>query len=313
MTEFIKEIKDKLKDKKLAESSVNMYVRNIEKLNEDLPIKNLKFLENVDNILAKLEDYKPNTVRNYLISIVSVLSIFKDNKKIKKLHDEYYKHMIEKAKQIKDSDNNEKSETQKKNWMTWTDVQKRYDDLKQDVESFVSKKLLNPSQYEKLLALTILSFYVLLKPRRNKDIALLYITKKVNDNMPIDRNYIDYDNKQLIFNVYKTSKTYDTQDTKYGNDLQQIINMYVKHQPNLKGTIPKDPEKIFLVNYKGEPLLAVNAITNILNKIFDKKISSSMLRHIYLSDKYKDTLKEMKEDAKDMGHSSEMQKEYIKN
>jgi hypothetical protein len=38
-----------------------------------------------------------------------------------------------------------------------------------------------------------------------------------------------------------------------------------------------------------------------------------MLRHIYLSSKYGDDLKEREKDAKIMGHSLQTQKDYIKN
>jgi hypothetical protein len=54
----------------------------------------------------------------------------------------------------------------------------------------------------------------------------------------------------------------------------------------------------------------VNAITRILNRIFGRKVAASMLRHIYLSDKY--DIKEMKADADAMGHSLEEQKKYMK-
>jgi hypothetical protein len=37
-----------------------------------------------------------------------------------------------------------------------------------------------------------------------------------------------------------------------------------------------------------------------------------MLRHVYLSSKYGDTMKEMEEVADEMGHSTAVQKEYIK-
>lgn len=63
-----------------------------------------------------------------------------------------------------------------------------------------------------------------------------------------------------------------------------------------------------------EDFSSVNSITRILNKVFGKKVGSSMLRHIYLSSKYGNVSKEMKEDAKIMGHSTEVQKNtYIKN
>ena len=55
-------------------------------------------------------------------------------------------------------------------------------------------------------------------------------------------------------------------------------------------------------------------ITRILNKIFGKKISTSMLRHIYLSDVYKDIPEINKTEnlASDMGHSVSTAMEYIK-
>jgi integrase len=67
-----------------------------------------------------------------------------------------------------------------------------------------------------------------------------------------------------------------------------------------------------LVGADGTPLTAVNVITRLLNRVFGKKIGSSMLRHIYLSDKYKDTIDEMKTDAAAMGHSVGQQRAYVK-
>jgi hypothetical protein len=65
------------------------------------------------------------------------------------------------------------------------------------------------------------------------------------------------------------------------------------------------------VDDKGEPLVAVNAITRILNKIFGKKVGSSMLRHIFITDKYGGAKTEMEKDAEAMGHSvAEQQKVY---
>jgi hypothetical protein len=49
-----------------------------------------------------------------------------------------------------------------------------------------------------------------------------------------------------------------------------------------------------------------------LNKAFGKKIGASALRHIYLSDKYGDSVEEKKKDAAAMAHSLSEQNEYIK-
>ena len=54
---------------------------------------------------------------------------------------------------------------------------------------------------------------------------------------------------------------------------------------------------------KDEPLRDVNSITRILNNIFNKKIGVSMLRKIYLTDKYKEQKDEMINDSKMMGTS----------
>jgi hypothetical protein len=46
--------------------------------------------------------------------------------------------------------------------------------------------------------------------------------------------------------------------------------------------------------------------------VFGKKVGSSMIRHIFLTDKYKDTLEEMKKDSEAMGHSVAQQKDYVR-
>ena len=55
-------------------------------------------------------------------------------------------------------------------------------------------------------------------------------------------------------------------------------------------------------------------ITRILNKVFGKSISTSMLRHIYLTNVYKDVpqINKMENLANEMGHSVSTAMEYIK-
>jgi len=91
-----------------------------------------------------------------------------------------------------------------------------------------------------------------------------------------------------------------------------IINVYVKFHPLID---PKDKkfDVPFLVNYDGMPLEGVSAITKILNKIFQKKVGCSMLRHMYLSEKYGKVSADMANDAKAMSHSLSMQKTISKN
>ena len=139
------------------------------------------------------------------------------------------------------------------------------------------------------------------------------IVKKWEENMPTTTNYLDLAGNRFIFNKYKTAKKYGQQILPIPNDgpnpLLDVLTVYLKHHQAFKAAKGKSAVP-FLVAVDGKPFVAVNSITRILNKIFGKKVGSSMLRHIFLSDKY--DISEMEADAAAMGHSVEEQKKYMK-
>jgi hypothetical protein len=311
-----KEMKDK---KKLSDSSIQAYLRNLRKLNKDEVITNFNFLKDVDRIIERLSPYKENTKRNYLISIVSALSLY-NKPLIKKLHDKYYDLMMQKNEQInKDVNPNDLTETQEKNWMSWTDVKKKYDEIELDVNSFYKQKAISENQYNSLLGYVILSLYIHQAPRRNKDYQIMKLVSTYKPEMSKEYNYLDLFKKEFIFNSYKTSNKYGTQVIRISDDLWNALVKYFKHHrcvgsrsDGRKVLNENDDGDWFLVYKNCKPLDKVNSITRILNKIFDKAIGSSMLRHIFLTDKYGDSLEKAEKDAKEMAHSSGMQKDYIK-
>jgi hypothetical protein len=313
---FIETLTKDMKDKKkLSDSSIQAYLRNLRKLNKDEAFNNFNFLKNVDDIQTRLAGYKENTKRNYLISVVSALSL-SSKPLIKKLHDKYYDLMMKKNEEInKDVNPNDLTATQEKNWMSWTDVKKRYDDIEKDVDSFYKNKTITDNQYNTLLGYTILSLYIHQAPRRNKDYQIMQLLNFHEPNDEKKYNYLDLQKKSFIFNNYKTSNKYGTQIIKISDELWNSLMKYFAHHKSLK--IEKKDVTVkeitnFLVYPDGKPLDKVNSITRILNKIFNKAIGSSMLRHIFLTDKYGDTLEQADKDAKEMAHSSGMQKDYIK-
>lgn len=309
-TPFKTQLRDKLKNKELTNSSINLYLRSLEKLNNDEPLKNLNFLKDPENILKKLENYKENTKRSYLIAITSILSTDKNTKTKEKLYNAYLDMVKNKNKELKKIEsNNELSETQAKNWINWQDALKKVNKLKE--ENNFNKKVLNEKEYNKLLQYVIGSLYTLMKPRRNMDYQKCYIVKiKPNDN---ENNYLVLDDKQFIFNVYKTMKK-GQKIKDIPDNMMEIINLYMKHHPGLKSIRKNKNLKInFLVYYDGKPLDKINSITRILNSLFGANVGSSMLRHSFITFKWGDIAKEQKEDAEDMGHSVSMQRDYIKN
>lgn len=313
-TKTKKDLEAGLINKGLAPSSIKLYLRNLEKLNDDQPLKNLNFLKDVSAITGKLERYKENTKRGYLISICSVLSLDKGTKPKAKLYDDYFKLMMDKNKELKaDEATNEKSEAQDKNWMKWEEVEEKFNDLEGKVNAFKGQKELNEHQYNTLLQFLTLSLYVLFPPRRN-EYQKMVIVKTASEKSPTDVNYLDVEGKRMIFNKYKTAKKEGQKIIPLPEEFLPILSVYLKYHPLLRGkkitkTTPPTP---FLVYHNGEPLDKVNSITRILNKVFGRKVGSSMLRHIYLSSKYGDVQEEQKKDAEAMGHSTQQQKDYIK-
>jgi hypothetical protein len=297
-----------LKSKNIAESSLKLYLNNLRRLNGGEFPKNFSFLKNVEKILGDLEKFKPNTRRSYLISIVTTL---KQEPKMKKLYDKYYVHLDGYNKSL--SKNNEKSDTQKANWITQDEVKETYEKMTEEMKPLLEQKKLSPSEYEKLIRWVTLSLYVLQKPRRNADYQKCLLVNKYDDTYDKAFNYLNLSNDKWYFNNYKTKGTYKTQEIDASPEMIKVIKSYLKFHPLVKTLKKKAVAIPFLTDYEGNPFTSVNAITRMLNKVFGKKIGASMLRNIYLTDKYSNEMNEMKEDAAAMGTSTNtIQSQYIK-
>ena len=314
-TEFMLQLGKQLMDeRKVAESTANAYINSLYQLNERKPFKNLAFLKKVDEIDKIISGYADSTQRALLATVVSTLSLVKEKAGFKKTYKHFYDKMMERTKAVRETeDKHEKTDKQKENWVSWEEIEKRKNELGEEIAKFNTKKALSASEYEKTLQHIVLCLYTDIQPRRNQDYLDMYIVKKWNDKMPTDKNYLDMTGHKFIYNKYKTAKKYGRQEIDIPESLQSCINVFLKHHPLWKGMAKRKTEPVkFLVSQSGEPLTAVNAITRLLNKVFGKKIGSSMIRHIYISDKYKGVMEEQAKDAANMGHSMELQREYFK-
>lgn len=291
-------IEELFKCKDLTQSSLNSYKAKLSKLNDNKPIKNLNFLNNIDNIKSIIKDYKPNTQRNYIIAIASILKCSLQMNKTKKgeiLYNQYSKILDEYNNNLKDQ--TAMTDVENKNWIkqdelddVYNDVKNKFKDSKQAFQNYL-----------------LLSLFYLHPPRRNKDYQLLKIVNKYQDGLSNEFNYLDVKRKKFIFNNYKTAKKYNRQEIDINDELFSIIQSYIK---TLK---LKDGE--FLLNdlKTNEPYKNTNSITLLLNRIFKKKIGASMLRKMYLTNKYGDNNEQLKTDATSMGTSTGViQTNYIK-
>jgi hypothetical protein len=227
----------------------------------------------------------------------------------KECADIYRKLMLSDAVKYNDREKDqEKTETQKENWVSQDELKGIYEALDKDTRPLLSKSVLKDPELQRLQNFLILSLYVLQKPRRLQD----YTEMKLKNVNKEEDNYID--KTKFVFNVYKTAKQYGKQILLIPESLAKCLSLYFKHHPvlkSIKGNTKVFPITDFLLSFNcTDPITADNFITRILNKIFDKKIGCSMLRHIYLSGKQ--NVNEMIADANAMGHSLSQQREYLK-
>ena len=307
VNEFMLDLAKKLReDKGVAETTANAYIRAMYILNGKESFKNLTFLKNTAGIEDLVKKYADSTVKTIYASIVSVLSLFKDKPAYKKVYHHYYDLMMGKNEEAKQNESSDKTQKQTDNWITWEEVQQKVADLREKVAEFKSNKNITTQQYDTLLHYLIVSLYTETQPRRNQDYLDMFVSKK--QPTETEHNYVVLTKSKptsFIFNKFKTSKKYGQQTLEVPEALANVISEYLKFHPLKKNATFK-----FLVSSDGTPITAVNAITRILNKIFGKRVGSSMLRHIFLSTKY--DIKEMEKDANAMGHSVEEQKKYMK-
>lgn len=318
MTDFQSKVIADLKEKGLAESSIALYMRSLEKLNGGKPFSSLAFLTKMPAIMTQIQRYKPNTQRSILIAIVSVMNAVKGlPKTVSKWTNKYYAVLKEVKRGVDAVEaTGEKSDAQKENWLTWDEVQQK---MSESADAAAASNGTSLSDLNKLLDAVVLGLYVYLPPRRNKDYIDMVVARRVED-APNDVNVLDLNKSQFVFRNYKTASTYGTQVIDAPKELLALIVKYLQSRgvmkeletkPGKKKTVPALVP--FLVQSSGKPF-NVNGITRILNRIFGKRVGSSLLRHIYLTGKYGKILEEQKKDAEAMANSVDIQnKTYIKN
>jgi septum formation topological specificity factor MinE len=289
MNPFLENLFNK-REKAISESSKNLYARNLTKLNGGEPVVDLKFLNDMKKVLLIIGGYKPTTKRSFIISACVVL---KNNNE--KLYQQYYELLSKMNTDL--AVRTDKSETQKENWMDQTEIEKLLASLN------VTKKVSNNDDYTKMLHHLILALYVLQIPRRNQDYCLMKIA---SDMTNADYNYLDLKNKKFIFNNYKTDGKYKSVEIDIEEEMFKVIQKYLKSHPDKLKLKNKKYNVHFLVDFFNRPIDKSNDITKILNKVFGKKIGSSMIRNIYLSSKYSKMMNELKVDTALMGTSTDV-------
>jgi len=288
-------IKEFIKNKRdtLSASSLTTYASILKNLYTKVFSDNdfdMEKFKDTKKTMAYLKDIAPNKRKTTL----SALVIITNNK-------EYRDEMLSDVRLYNaDISKQVKTDAQETNWIEQKEIIETITNYKNNATLLYKKKTLTPSDLQQIQNYIILCVVsgMYISPRRSKDWTDFKIKNINKDN----NNFIEKNN--LVFTSYKTSKAYGRQDIALPPPLKKILNKWISVNPT--------DYLFFDINFK--PLTSVK-LNQRLNKIFDKKISTSMLRHFFLTDEFSETISQKKKISKvmeEMGSSSNMLTTYVK-
>lgn len=320
MNKIMEVIKNKIKQKRpnIRDSSLNMYLNNLKKVNKELGNDNLyeiQTLENKDDITKLLKDKKDTTKKNYLASFIVLL--MSDEEKYKKLIDEYRLEMELLAQKIdKFNKSQEKTDSQKKNWSTIEELQKIVNEYKKEIErkGLFKETALTKKEFN-LVQKYVVGMLYIGDPKNNaplradyNDMKIIHISdyNKLSEE-DLKKNYLVIRSKNKKFfslGEYKTEGKYGLKIIPLGSKLNTVMNKWLKI--NKSGFL--------LLNSSSKPMTP-NQLTKFVVRVFKpskKEIGINILRHIVISELYPPKLKERSKTAEQMGHSVSQQELYSK-
>ncbi len=305
------------------QSSIKIYREQLKKLylsvNGDIPITMeglagvivnfdivKKYLDKEENDFsnATKKNYV-NTVLNIIMYITNINDYYKVKpikiNKIREAITSYWEQLIVKVN---------------KKYLENTKIEEKHIDNKQFQEVLKSfRKTVDKNLDNKYLlqdfVLLLLYEGKYIPPLRN-NYATLIITEP-KDDLLSSENYLITNNgkNEILINQDKVDKKMGSKTYKINKS--SILNKYLNKLIKIRLEETKD----YLLENADDNRLSTNGLTKLLQKIFlthfNKKISSSDLRHIYISNLSPDlTNKKLDKIAKDMRHSIETQQMIYK-
>lgn len=288
----------------LSQGSIRTYTSIIKNLGKEMKqdFSEPQFiLKHHKEILEHLENTPPKLRKTRLASLVVFLS---KEEKAEDVLKKFRELMADDRKVAEDESKEQKlTDRQKQGWVDWDFVLQKYEELKKEVTPLLKQSSLDKKQFNRVQIFVLLSCLILIPPRRSLD----WTSFKIRNVDKEKDNHLELIKKKpyFIFNTYKTVSKYGQQKELIPNNLHQIIKSWIKLNPN----------DYLLMNYNQSKSISPTQLTHLLHGFFDKPISTSLLRHIYLTHKYGNlpAIKEMEATASSMGHSlNEALTTYVK-
>ena len=294
----------KANGEQLADSSITMYLRNINNyvLKYGLDWKLNKVKENLDS-------FSTSTKMNYLNSIINYFTVMEYKKSVLTPYLKYRDSLIKKK-----ADEPQIAPSKQKNLVPWDTILEWLKQVKSNTAFWqqteqaakYDSRALSDFQTDVLLSLYV-NF-----PRRN-EIADLKFYRDTDPFTAVGEDeqaeniivhYVSASTMSIIFKNYKTGGVYGTQEFKLPEDLYQTILFYVRKY-NIVEDYDNDNVMFRGVRNK-EPLSRLN-LTKLLQRSSKKYIgvalSTNMIRHSFATSKYADIKSELITDADILAHA----------
>jgi hypothetical protein len=287
---------------------------------EPVSLDNTDFIQDFDKVMTHINlETKITSKKNKLTAILVALN--SDTPKNQPLIDKYGKELKDLGeKYMTFLKNQTKTDAQKKNWLSYEELVTIVNKIMAEVKfrEITKKAELSNKEFDILQQLLVLRTYLAF-PLRNDFADMKVMTSKAfkglsdKDKDEINFLIISPNNKKSFhINQFKNKKFIGSKILEVPSKLNRVINLWLKH--NKSGW--------YLVKTDRKEPMNPNSITKFLNKIFlkysNKKISTSMIRHIVISHLLKDepTIKEQDKEKENIEntflHTKEMNQLYRK-
>ena len=310
LNEKIRESREKM-GRDLKESTVKIYVKNIKNISrllseDDEEQGGIEWLKDVEAVKQKIEDlnYNDTTKRNYYNAIIIYLQSISEDGKNTDMINKYTKIRDEINKIYEESNASSVwSDKQLKNLITAEEFYGMIADIGRELRArqLKKKKKLTESDRSLLQIYTILNIHREI-PLRNDLAGMVVIQQKDFEQMDEEDKKVGnflVTGKGIMFmslNDYKTSRKYGSLKIMLNQNLRRIVRFHLHFSIN----------EHLLVRADGKPM-SKNLLSQVILREFKKRtgknISTTMLRKIYLTEKYGTFKEELEKDNNNMMHS----------
>jgi hypothetical protein len=281
----------------LSNGTIRTYLSSINSMAKNAKVKldtEKDVLKYIDELYNTFKESSPIVKKSKLATLITLLDdkTQSHSKELEACLNKLRKEMFLLADKQKEKVQ-ELTPSQQENIIPWDEVLSIYKNLEKKAKPLLmTREKLNHKELEQLQKYILLSLYVETPPRRSLD----YTDFKIKNIDTKNDNYLKIvkGKPYLVFNKYKNASRLGPQEVQINNKLKLLIQKWSFI----------NPYDYLIVANNGNAVTS-SRITNMLNDIFGKQISSSMLRHIFMSHKFGNVdLKAIQDTTHDMGSSN---------